>query len=279
MAESVYITKIAKREFQYRGGITLEIPYFDNGQNEWYKEHYKKTKFTLPDIKHEGLYYQLCLAIKQKDKSAIDKILPELENHCIKSHDQKTDVEKWADMAVQLPGDWGPVGKNKNRLKDIITNRSYGRVLEAMCGFNSYFGESDRISEVVVSDFCEEALERYNYPERTRILYDLERVVNGEGMNFFGDSSFQTIGVFFAIDYLTNPIPVHKEFYRILSKNGQLLIAGGTTQGYRDMLKRMFDPEDCSKSMKSAGFSTKTEHLSLKTKFEFGEYYLVEGRK
>ena len=50
MAESVYITKIAKREFQYRGGITLEIPYFDNGQNEWYKKHYKKTKFTLPDI-------------------------------------------------------------------------------------------------------------------------------------------------------------------------------------------------------------------------------------
>lgn len=281
MSEPVYVTKVIKREPQYRGGITLELPRFGNGEYEWFRKSYKKTSFTLPKLCSKGveLFRALCQAIQEGDKSAIDEILPELEKQCIKSYDEKTEVERWGHMAVQLPGDWGPVGENKKKLKEIITKYSYGRVLEAMCGFNSYIDKSDRITEVVALDFCEEALERYEYPERTRILYDLERVVNGEKMDFFEDSSFQTIGVFFGIAYLTDPIPVYKEFYRILSDDGKLLIVDGTTQGYTDMLKKMFNPEDCSTAMKSAGFSTKIKHLPLKIETELGEYYLVEGRK
>ena len=280
MSEPVYITKIAKRERQYLGGITLELPY--GKEYDWFRDKYKKTGFTISKLRSGGaeLFYKLCQAIQTIDECNISKLLPELERHCIKHHDEKTDAEKWGDMAVQLPGDWGPLTeKNKKKLKEIITKKVYGRVLEAMCGFNSYFGKSDEITEVVALDFCEEALERYEYSQRNRILYDLERVVKGEKMDFFGDSSFQTIGVFFGIDYLTDTVLVHREFHRILSNNGKLLVVDGTTQGYRDMLKRVFSPEDCSRSMKSAGFSTKIEHLPLKTEFETGEYYIVEGKK
>jgi ubiquinone/menaquinone biosynthesis C-methylase UbiE len=178
-----------------------------------------------------------------------------------------------------MPGDWGPVGANKAKLKEIVTRRASGRVLEAMCGFNSYFGESVGIREVVALDFCREALERYEYPQRVRILYDLERVANGEKLDFFGDSSFQTVGVFFAVGYLTDPVPVHKEFHRLLAEDGRLLVVGGTAQGYTDILKRRFKPKECAKAMHEAGFTTKTKKLPLKTSTELGEYYLVEGTK
>ena len=279
MSEPVYITKIAKRERQYPGGITLELPY--GKEYDWFRQQYKKTGFTIPKLRSRGaeLFYKLCQAIKTRDECNVSKLLPELEGHCTKHHDEKTDMEKWSDMAVQLPGDWGPHGENKKKLKGIITKKAYGRVLEAMCGFNSYFGKSDEITEVAALDFCEEALKCYEYSQRNRILYDLERVVNAEKIDFFEDSSFQTMGVFFGIDYLTDVVSVYREFYRILSNDGKLLVVDGTTQGYRDMLKRMFNPEDCFNSMKSAGFSAKIEHLPLKTEFETGEYYIVEGKK
>lgn len=98
-------------------------------------------------------------------------------------------------------------------------------------------------------------------------------------MHFFPDQSFDTVGVFFGIDYLTDTVPVLKEFHRILSPEGQAIIVGGTTQGYADLIKRFFNPDVCSESMKSARFSTKVEHLPLKVETELGEYFLIEGKK
>ena len=72
---------------------------------------------------------------------------------------------------------------------------------------------------------------------------------------------------------------MHKEFYRILSPNGQLLIVGSTTQGYSDILKRYFNPEECSEYMNAAGFVTKITELPLKVETELGRYFMVEGRK
>ena len=281
MVDPIYVTKVAKREPQYPSGITFTIPFFDYEDYEWFKETYKKTKFTFPTYHSEGigLFYKLVQAVQQRDEPTIEEMLSKLENYTVKNYDEMTEVEKWAHTALQLPGDWGPVGENKKKLKEIITARASGRVLEAMCGFNSYFGESDKITEVVALDFCREALERYEYPERTRILYDLERVVNGEKMDFFEDGSFQTVGVFFGLDYLTNPIPVCKEFYRILSDGGKLLVVDGTMQGYADIKKRPFDPDVCSSTMRLAGFSTSIERLPVRVEGELGEYYLIEGKK
>jgi len=281
MQEPVYVTKVAKRESQFRGGISMPLPYSSLEDYEWWCKNYENKSFTFPKINPSALnlFNKLSKAVQEKNKLEIDKLLPQIEKFCIKSYEEKTEAEKWGDMAVQLPEDWGPIGENKKKLEEMITERSFGRVLEAMCGFRSYIGSSSKITEVIALDFCEEALERYDHLERKRILYDLERVVKGERMEFFKDNSFQNIGVFFAINYLTDPVPVHREFHRILSDGGQLLIVGGTAQGYGDLLKRAFNPQDCSKAMKSAGFSTKIEYLPLKTEHELGEYYLVEGRK
>jgi len=280
MQEPFYVTKVAEREPQFHGGITMTPYSLEN--YEWWSRNYGNKSFTFPkmDLNVRTLFSELSKAVNERDKLTVDILIPQIEKLCVKSYAEKTEVEKWGYMSVQLPGDWGPVTENrKKELKKTLTRQSFGIVLEAMCGFRSYIDESPQITEVVALDFCEEALERYDYPKRKRILYDLESVVKGERIEFFGDKSFQTVTVCFAIDYLTNPVPVHREFHRILSDDGRLLIVGGTTQGYPDLLKRNFNPEDCSKAMKTAEFSTKIEHLPLKTEFELGEYYLVEGKK
>ena len=106
-------------------------------------------------------------------------------------------------------------------IKKYITSHAQGKVLETMCGFNSYFGNSKKINEVVVLDYCREMLERYARPERTRILYDLNKVIAGEKLDFFKEGEFQTIGCW-GSNYLTNPVPVFSEFHRILSKTDNL---------------------------------------------------------
>lgn len=280
MQEPIYVTEVAERIPRFRGGMKM-TPCPSLEDYDWWNENYGGRSFTFPKFDSNAwrLVGSLSEAIKKRSKSEVDVLLPQIEKLCVKSYSEKTEAEKWGDMAVQLPGDWGPIGENKQKLKRMITGCSFGRVLEAMCGFRSYIDESSRITEVVALDFCREALERYDYPERKRILYNLEDVVKGDRMEFFRDKSFQTVGVFFAINYLTDPKSVHREFHRILSDDGQLLIVGGTAQGYSDLLKRNFNPEDCSKAIEAAGFSTKIEHLPLKTEHELGEYYLVEGRK
>lgn len=283
MSKPIYITEVAERKPQYRGGISLCLDLFDRREDyEWYKKIYKKIHFTIPKINSKGekLFYELCQAIKEKDEEKVKRIFPELEKNCLKNNDEKSEVERWGDAAVQLPGDWGPFGEKRKRLIQIIAEKAYGNVLEAMCGFESYFNKSEKIREVIALDFCREALERYSYPKRKRILYDLEKVVKGKRMDFFDNNYFNTIGVFFGVGYLTNPLPVYEEFHRILSQNGRLLIVGGTSSGYSDLIKKWFRPKTCSKILKSVGFSTKVKHLaSLKQKTQLGEYYLVEAKK
>lgn len=287
MRKAVYVTEIKERKWEWlRRDVRLPIfeqkPENFDEQLKWSKKYewrfnYKVHKDNLEKAKI--LAKQLWDLGPNPDPKIERGIIEELKKIEAKKYEDMSDVERWGDMAIQMPGDWGPIGEKKKELREIITEKAHGRVLEAMCGFNSYFGESERITEVIALDFCRETLERYQYPERTRILYNLENVVKGEKIDFFEDSSFETIGVFFGIEYLTNPLQVCREFYRILANNGELLIVGGTTQGYKDILKRMFKPEECSNTMKSAGFSTEILHLPLKTDGEFGEYYLVKGKK
>ena len=204
-------------------------------------------------------------------------IVDELLKMCEPPYDKKTSLEKWAHTAVQMPGDIG--GPRKKEIRDFITSKTEGRVLETMCGFNSYFGESENISEVVVLDFCKEMLERYAFPKRKRILFDLERVVNGKKLDFFQEGDFQTIGCW-GSNYLSNPVPVFTEFKRTLSTGGKFLILESTTEGYPDQIERYFNPHKCSEFMQQAGFSVEVEHLKwLKTEMEFGEYYIVTGTK
>lgn len=99
-------------------------------------------------------------------------------------------------------------------------------------------------------------------------------------MEFFEDDTFQSVVTLFGIDYLTNPIPVHKEFYRILSEDGHLLVVDGPNQGYQDIKKRKFNPQTCAKMMEAAGFDTTIQSLpTIKLDFEKEGYFLVQGKK
>lgn len=205
------------------------------------------------------------------------RIVDELVRICEIPYEKKTDLEKWAHSAVQMPGDIG--GPRKEDVKEFITSRARGKVLEAMCGFNSYFAEAENISEVVALDFCKEMLERYEFPKRKRILFDLEKITNEKKLAFFKNEEFNTIGCW-GSNYLKNPVLVFAEFYRILSKHGKFLIHESTSEGYPDQIKRYFNPQECSEFMQQAGFSTSIEPLPwLKSDGEIGEHYLVEGIK
>ena len=284
MADPVYVTSVAERKPQYNGiGTTVAIPLWeDNGADVWWEQFGDKTSFTFRSRcffgkEGEQLFYQLMRAVKKRDVQSVREVLPRMKRYCQPNYEDLNPVEKWASMAVQIPGDIG--GPRKQEIKELLTERVSGRVLETMCGFNSYFGESPNISEVVVLDYCRAMLERYPYPERQRILYDLEQIVKGEKLYFFHDESFETVGCW-GSNYLSEPVPVFSEFHRILSKGGKLFILESTSEGYQDLIKGLFNPEQCSRFMREAGFSTSVEHLDwLKTEWEIGDYYLVEGRK
>jgi len=290
MKDPVYVTDVKERwSYWPWKHITLSIfeprPKDFDAQIKWEMKYDWALKYRV----HENDAKEARKLSKQLHNLKIDPlpdsdhpIIQRLKEIKLKNSEEITEAEQWGRMAIQMPGDWGPVGDDKKyELKKILTNRAHGKVLEAFCGFNSYIGLSKNITEVIALDFCKEALELYEYPERKRILYDLERVVNGEKMNFFEDGSFQTISITFGVNYLTDPVPVLAEFYRILSSDGQLLIVGGTTQGYADLLKQgFFKPDVCKEKMKAAGFSVRVKHLkSLKRETELGKYYLVTGKK
>lgn len=174
MQEPVYVTEIVKEEpsFPYRH-VVLPLnhpPTSIDERIEWQKENswlidYSVDKRNLQEAKYLATKLQEVKNDKNKiDEENIIKRLWELRS---KSWEEKTDLEKWAHMTVQKPGDWGPASwAKKCELRNLVTELCSGRVLEPMCGFRSYIGDSEKIKEVVALDFCREALERYERPER-----------------------------------------------------------------------------------------------------------------
>jgi ubiquinone/menaquinone biosynthesis C-methylase UbiE len=193
-----------------------------------------------------------------------------------KSYEEKSDLEKWTQCAAQMPGDIG--GAIRADLKEIMTSKARGNVLEAMCGFNSYFNDSPWIAQITALDYCREMLEKYENPERTRILFDINSISDGEKMKFFKKGEFDTIGISYGTNYLTEMLPVFNEFNRILSTGGKLLILENTTAGYDAIVKRRFNPKQTAAEMRKAGFITKENKLDIKDGY-LGTYYILEGMK
>lgn len=281
--DPVYVTTTRPRIREYRGGITYTLSHrLDPDTREWWKQFNTDMDFfTFPKMKSKGVDYldQLLDAIRDRNGEVIPNLLEEIGKYRIPNWEEKSVAVKWGDRAIQLPTDWGPQDSDKKRIKRMMTTRANGRVLEAMCGFRSYFGAGKNISEVVALDFCRESLELYDYPKRARILYDLERVSRGERMDFFADSSFQTIGVTFGVTYLSNPELVYREFHRILAPKGKAFIVGGDGCGYHDLEMEDFDQNLAANRLDGVGFETKIRELSVKEKWKNEKYYLVEATK
>jgi hypothetical protein len=288
MKEPVYVTEIAAGESSYpfrhvnlpfdKPPVSFEDRVKWEEANSWLV-NYEVDKSNVQEAR--SLAARLFEAKKNSNKAEEDILVKRLLEIRAKDWNEMTAQEKWNFQAILKPADWGPASwEKKDELKELITQRCRGRVLEPMCGFRSYVINSPDISEVVALDFSRKALERYDHPERKRILYNLEDVVNGDRMEFFEDRTFNTISANFAIDYLTNPVPVHEEFHRMLANDGQVLVVDGPGQGYVDIKKRTFDPKVCAKHMQEAGFATVIEPLpAIKLPHECEGYFLVQGKK
>jgi len=285
MKEPVYVTEIVKTESSFPlRHVALPIepaPTSFDGYTKWQAKNSWKIEYSVDRSNLQEAKELAARLFEIKSGDEEDKIIKRLLELKAKPWKEKTDLEKWAHMALQKPEDWGPASwAKKAELKSLITELCFGRVLESMCGFRTCVGDSPKIKEVVALDFCGEALKRYDRPERKRILYNLEDIIKGDKMEFFEDKTFHTVTASFGIDYLTDPVPVHKEFYRILSDDGQLLVVDGPGQGYVDIKKRKFNPQVCAKFMEAAGFSATVQPLpTIKLDFEPQGYFLVRGEK
>lgn len=192
---------------------------------------------------------------------------------------EKRPVEqKWAHMMVQMPGDIG--GPNKKEIEKVLSRECNGNVLEAMCGFNSYLLPSKK-RNVTALDFCTEALERYKYPDRKRILLDLNKIGRNK-IDFFKEGEFDAITICFGLQYIKHPLYLFKEFHRLLSRGGSLYLVENPRQHYEDMSVRPLYPKQCASWMKKVFNSLQTKVLPISEEWEIingGIYYLFKATK
>lgn len=273
------VTNTAERIPQRVGGLVLPLTAGITPElmSKW-QAGGGKLEYAFPDYRSllEG-HKTISQLIEERKlaeaKSYVDK-------NTLPRYDDLSSLERWAYMTVQLPEDWGPYGpEDRVDMFDRLTTKAKGTVLEAMCGFTTYIGDAPHIKHVVAMDWCEEGLERYSRPDRTRILFDLNSIGSEGGMDFVCDGGFDSIVITFGADYLSDPLAVFKEFHRILADDGNVLLLGGECNGYRDQKLRDFIPENYVPSLESAGFKTEVTHLPYRKDGELGEYYLIEGVK
>ncbi|MCX6760492.1 MAG: methyltransferase domain-containing protein [Candidatus Nealsonbacteria bacterium] len=282
-----YVTNIKLRKSEWPERH-IDLPYdlppqgfFSPEYQNWLKENRWMIDFSV-HVSDFALAKEIAgkiwIAHKQGKQEEVKLLLEELQPLRVIPFDKRTALKKWVHMMVQMPGDIG--GPNKKKICEVLSKRCKGRVLEAMCGFNSYIEPSDSC-EVTALDYCREALERYRYPERKRIIFDLNEVGNNGGMEFFKDGEFDAITICFGFQYLENPAVVFKEFNRILK--GKLILVENPRQHYEDIACRPFTPKICTDFLKQASFKKiNVEDLNVAEKWELeqgGHYFLIEALK
>ena len=276
---AVLINEVSCREPDFTAtGITAPFPlsaYSEADQSEWLaaggREEYVFPKLrvydeTMPEVRR--LIDDGCL------KEAVDLTL----SCAIKSFEEKSPSEKWSHYTRQLPGDWGPHHPtDREHMRKTLTSKARGLVMEAMCGFTSYVDEAPHIDEVVAMDFCRDGLELYDYPDRRRILFDLDTIATGCTIDFLSDNALDTICISFGVDYLKDPLAVYSEFGRVLSPGGRVLVIGGRSCGYSDLIKQYFDPVFHVGLLAQAGFVAATSPLPYGGQGDEAAFHLIEA--
>ncbi|MCC7570398.1 class I SAM-dependent methyltransferase [Candidatus Micrarchaeota archaeon] len=273
--EPVYVTSVKPRKSS-EDYVKRLVPLCSSDWSCWKSVEEKigpieiEIRFITREVRK--LFYQdLMNSIRNQDLKGVEKALNDLKPHCVFPKDSFSKQEKWDYFARQMPKDWGPPHKIKKQVKDKITHMARRNCLEAMCGFETYFQPKEGLS-VTALDYSIEALERYEIPDRPRILFDLNEIENIGDMAFFNDGFFQTIGIFFGVNYLENPMQVYLEFKRVLDDGGQLLIFGSQTAGYRELTESSFDPLVTAYQLRYLDFQVNIEA-------GYQDYYLVNAKK
>lgn len=191
---------------------------------------------------------------------------------------QQTHLQRWADAAMRMPGDLGG-GPMKPIIADTLSSLCFGRVLEAMCGFNSYFLPSEK-RQVTALDYCRAALERYQYPERERVLVDLDTVTTLSDLDFCGPESFDAISISFGLKYLKNPALVCRALGDMLKPEGRMIFVESPIREYSDLTFRRFDLDVCERILREAGLSISSSRLlGNERQQRIEQVYLVEAVK
>jgi SAM-dependent methyltransferase len=205
------------------------------------------------------------------------KTIPRIE---IPSIESLSPQKRWALRMVQMPRTIG--GGKRGSIKKILSKNCYGNILEAMCGFNSYIAPSKK-RNVTALDYCEEALERYLYPERKRILFDLNVINNKNKIEFFDDDSFDAISICFGAQYIKHPLWLLREFNRILSPGGSIYFVENPNHHYYDLVVRKLNPLLWGLWMEKVFGNVTIEELPIATRwemlFEGSHYYLFKSDK
>ena len=282
-----YVTEVKPRKSEWPERLIILPPLvpqpkdiFSKEYMAWYEENancsVKLSDFALA----KELEQKVWLAYNDKNQDELKNLLRELRKLLVAPFEERSPQEKWAHMMVQLPDDIG--GPNKDKISEALSARCQGRVLEAMCGFNSYLDPSSN-RDVIALDYCREALERYQYPTRTRILFDLNQIDEKIGIEFFSAGEFNAITICFGFHYLHNPMLVFREFKRLLVVGGRLCLVENPNQCYRDIARRNFSTNNCSTTLYDAGFDQVIiEELPIAEEWELnagGHYYLIEAFK
>lgn len=274
------INHTSERNPSYDGiGATVPVPFgqFPEGAKDIWLSAGGQHEYTFPNLKTYGA--ATSEAIRMVRSGRIIEAIEAVRSSTLKHFTEKSSLERWAHMAVQLPSDWGPSMKHRPDMKQRLTGKARGVVLEAMCGFTTYIDDAPHISDVIALDWCRESLERYERPDRARLMFDLDSVKAAGDMSFLKEGTIDSVCITFGVDYLNSPAVVYQEFHRILSAGGNVLLIGGESNGYEDQLKQAFRPDFHCPLLKDAGFNVEATHLPYRRPTEFGEYYLIEATK
>lgn len=286
MVKPEYVTDVKPRKSEWPERHIILPPivpqpdFMDPGYIVWHNEYVNFSVHVANFPLAKELEEKLWIAHRENNQEEVRALLEKLRSLRVIPFEKRTSQGKWAHMMVQLPGDIG--GPNKKKIRELLSAKCQGRILEAMCGFNSYLEPSPN-REVIALDYCREALERYPYSERTRILFDLNTIEKNQRMEFFREGEFNAVTICFGFHYLRHPVLLFREFNRLLSPEGQLILVENPHQCYRDIACRSFSPRHCVNFLQRAFFkNVKAEELPIAEDWEQkvgGHYFLIRAKR
>jgi len=205
-------------------------------------------------IKAKELALKLHYLMEAADVAGATKVINELYAMRCPMAFERTPRQDWDYMLNQMPQDLGG-SRFKEPLRDIFGNRYSGKILEAMCGFNSFFRDSECV-EVVATDYSKPGLELYDFPNRRRILFDLDLISSSEDrLPFANDSEYDVVSICFGYKYLKNPQMALSAFRRAIKPGGKIVFVEMLGAGYTNLTLREFDSYKCAAALESAGFA------------------------
>lgn len=282
------MTEVAERVSNYpERRVEIPIPQSPVDNDKKYHRWYRKNEWRLN--------YAVAIADKPRAVELATKaweifkadpksprlggVLWHLKKLAYPSPEKRTPLQAWSHMAVQLPNDVSG-GPSQALFQRILSEKYQGKVLEAMCGWNSNFLPSGRRT-VIALDYCREALERYPYPQRQRILCDLNAISTVEDLGFCPPGSLDVISICFGYKYPHSARICFSALGGLLKSGGKVVFIESPTAGYTHMTKRGFHPGTCRRTLQTCGFREVHVEKLVKGKASAGlpQFYLIEGVK